>query len=169
MKKPLHTFLLGLLILGALSPVWLLAAEMGTALKPDTLRAEPFADAKTVANLSKNESVEILGKKGAWLNIKTKTKTGWVRILSVKRGAASSSNTVAGVVDVATGRAGTGKVVSTTGIRGLSAEDLKAAKFNEAEVAKMDSYAVSRVDADTFATAGGLITTKLSYFSKGAK
>ena len=64
-------------------------------------------------------------------------------------------------MDVASGRAGTGKVVSTTGVRGLSAEDLKAATFNEAEVKLMESYTTDPIQAQVFAGAGGLKTTSV--------
>jgi hypothetical protein len=72
------------------------------------------------------------------------------------------------VADIASGRSGTGKVVSTTGIRGLSAEELKAAKFNEDEMKKMESNAVSSSDAQSFASAGGLSATQMAYL-KGVK
>ncbi len=150
------------------SPILGLAGDAGTALKTDTIRAEPFADAKTVGSLAKNDAVDILTKKGAWLQIKTKKSAGWVRLLSVKRGASSSANNGKGVIDVASGRAGTGQVVSTTGIRGLSAEDLKAAKFNEEEMKKMESHTLSARDGQSFASAGGLNAVKLAYL-KGAK
>ncbi len=143
-------------------------AEPGTALKADSLRAEPFADAKTTGILNKGDSVDILNKKGAWLQVKKTNTTGWVRLLSVKRGTGSSSGSAKGIVDVATGRAGTGKVVSTTGIRGLSAEELKAAKFNEAEMQKMESYATSAADGQAFASSGGLSASSIKYL-KGAK
>ena len=162
MKKHLK-----LLILYALaSPILGLAGETGTALKLDSLRAEPFADAKTVGSLTKNDSVEILTKKGAWLQVKSKKNTGWVRLISVKRGGASISGS--SVADVASGRTGTGKVVSTTGIRGLSAEELKAAKFNEDEMKKMESHTISASDGQSFASAGGLSATKMTYLT-GAK
>ena len=155
-----------LILLGLLWSAIAFAGEAGTALKADILRAEPFSDARTAGNLNKNDTVDILAKKGAWLQIKTKSASGWVRILSVKRGGASSSTS--SIADIASGRAGTGKVVSTTGIRGLSAEELKAAKFNDAEMKKMDSYAVSANDAQKFASAGGLTSTQLAYL-KGAQ
>ena len=155
-----------LILLSLLLPVIAFAGEAGTALKADILRAEPFADAKTAGNLNKNDAVDILAKKGAWLQVKTKSASGWVRILSVKRGGASVSNS--SVADIASGRAGTGKVVSTTGIRGLSAEELKAAKFNEDEMKKMESHTVSASDAQKFASAGGLSSTQLAYL-KGAQ
>ena len=148
------------------APLLALAGEAGTAIKIDTLRAEPFADAKTSGTLNKGDSVDILSKKGAWLQVKTKSKTGWVRILSVKRGGASASSS--SIADVASGRTGTGKVVSTTGIRGLSAEDLKAAKFNEEEMKKMESHLLTPADGQSFASAGGLTATKIAYL-KGAQ
>ena len=155
-----------LLLIALASPILALGLETGTAIKLDNLRAEPFADAKTIGSLNKNDSVEILGKKGAWLQVKSKKNTGWVRLLSVKRGGASSSGSA--ISDIASGRTGTGKVVSTTGIRGLSAEELKAAKFNEDEMKKMESYAVSEGDGQKFAGAGGLNATSMSYL-KGAQ
>ena len=155
-----------LLLIALASPILVFGADTGTALKMDSLRAEPFADAKTVGSINKNDSVSILTKKGAWLQVKSKSSTGWVRLLSVKRGGASSGGS--NISDIASGRTGTGKVVSTTGIRGLSAEELKAAKFNEDEIKKMDSYAVNASDAQKFATAGGLTSTQLAYL-KGAQ
>lgn len=143
-----------------------LAAETGTALKADTLRAQPFADAKSSGVLIKNEPLEILTKKGAWLQVKTKKSSGWVRLLSVKR--TSTGNALKGTVDVATGRAGTGKVVSTTGIRGLSAEELKSAQFNETEIKKLESLAASKAAAQQFAASGGLSANQTAYL-KGAK
>jgi hypothetical protein len=166
MRHYLKNNLKNCLLIGLAAPILALAGESGTAIKADVLRAEPFADAKTAGNLNKNDAVDILGKKGAWLQVKSKSASGWVRILSVKRGGASGSGN--SVADIASGRAGTGKVVSTTGIRGLSAEELKAAKFNEDEMKKMEKNAVSASDAQSFASAGGLSTTQMAYL-KGAK
>ena len=166
MKHYLQNYLKICLLIGLAAPISALAGEAGTAIKADVIRAEPFADAKTAGNLNKNDAVDILGKKGAWLQVKSKSASGWVRILSVKRGGASSS--ASSIADIASGRASTGKVVSTTGIRGLSAEDLKAAKFNETEMAKMESFGVSAEDAQKFARAGGLRSTQLAYL-KGAQ
>ena len=144
------------------------AAETGIALKADQLRADTFSDAKVVGSVNKNDAVEILNKKGAWLQIKSSGKTGWVRLLTVKRNNTGGNN-VAGVVGVATGRSGTGKVVSTTGIRGLSAEDLKTAQFNEAETKKLESYTVNADDAKQFASNGGLSSRSYAYFTGSAQ
>lgn len=142
------------------------AAETGTVLKADQLRATAFNDGKVVGNVNKNDSVTILNKQGAWLQIKAGSQTGWVRLLTVKRNSSGGGN-VAGAVGVATGRSGTGKVVSTTGIRGLSADDLKTAKFNETEIKKMESYAVSASEAKSFASSAGLNSHSYPYFNGG--
>ncbi|PKO51180.1 MAG: ligand-binding protein SH3 [Betaproteobacteria bacterium HGW-Betaproteobacteria-20] len=149
-----------------------MAAETGSALKNDSIRFEPFADAKIIGKFNRGDKVEILSKKGAWLQVKTTKNTGWVRLLSIKRGSSASGNQAAGALAVASGRAGTGQVVSTTGIRGLSAEELKAAKFNEAEVKAMESYTQSASQGKQFADAGGLQTVtfpNLKAVSGGSK
>lgn len=167
MKTIHYSWLISIILLSVLMPTITLA-ETGTALKADTLRLEPFSDAKTLSTIAKGESVEILSKKGAWLQIKAKKNTGWVRLFSIKRGALTSGNQVKGVVDVASGRAGTGKVISTTGIRGLNAEELKAAKFNEDEIKKLEGYMQTSADAQVFANAGDLKAIQFNYL-KGVK
>jgi hypothetical protein len=139
------------------------AAETGTALKADSLRAEPYADAKTVGSFAKNDKLEILSKQGAWLKVKTPKSTGWVRLLSVKRGTASTGSQTSGVLNVASGRAGTGQIVATTGVRGLSEQELKSAKFNEDEMKKLESLTLNASQGQQFANSGGLKASKFSY------
>ncbi len=139
------------------------AGESGVALKDDNLRKEPYSDAATSGAFKRNDKVEILEKKGAWLKVKVAGGSGWVRMLSVRRGEASKNNEGKGVLNLASGRSGTGQVVATTGVRGLNEEELKAAKFNEAEIKQMESYAASADSARQFAQAGSLQARKLDY------
>lgn len=151
-----------LLITAGLSTLLLtnavIAAETGSALKNDSMRVEPFADAKVAGSFNRGDNLEILKKQGAWLQVKSKKATGWVRLLSVKRSSTGAGNQAAGVLAAASGRAGTGQVVSTTGIRGLSEQDLKAAKFNDLEIKKLESYTQSAEQGSKFARAGNLKT-----------
>lgn len=156
MKLKRNAILIAACFMSALQTPIAMAAETGSALKNDTLRKEPYADAKATGSFTRGESLEIIKKQGAWLQVKTKKSSGWVRLLSVKRGAATSGNQAAGVLAVASGRAGTGQVVSTTGVRGLSEADLKAAKFNEAEIKTLESYTLSADEGRSFANAGNL-------------
>jgi hypothetical protein len=156
-------FILGFLLMSLLLPVMSPAAETGSALKEDVLRKEPYSDALKIGNLARGETLQILDKKGAWLKVKTTKAMGWVRLLSVKKGTAASSNQIKGVWDVASGRAGTGKVVATTGVRGLTEEDLKNARYNEAEIKKMERYTQTTQEGQQFAQKGGLRAIKFSY------
>lgn len=159
MKKSQKFLIAALALLAATAA----AAETGTALKSDSLRAEPYGDAKTVGNIARGDKLDILDKQGAWLKVKSAKASGWVRLLSVKRGALGQSNDAAGVLGLATGRAGTGQVVSTTGVRGLSEEDLKAAKFNEEEWKKLEANRLPAGEAKQFAASGSLKARKLDY------
>ena len=154
--------LLASLFLLALSPAR--AVETGTLIKADTLRAEPFGDAKAVVTLATGVKVDILQKNGGWLQVKSAKGKGWVRMLSVRRGAAAQKPGAAtGVLALASGRAGTGKVVATTGIRGLNEEELKTAAFNEAELKLAESYATKAGDARAFAKLGKLTARPVDY------
>jgi hypothetical protein len=134
------------------------AADPGTALKADELKAEPFRDAKTLGSLASGEKVEILDRQGGWFHVSSAKGRGWVRMLSIRRGdPRKGAGDAAGVFGLASGRAGTGQVVATTGIRGLSEEQLKAARYNEAELRKAESFATSRAEAQKFAAAGKLV------------
>ena len=140
------------------------AQDKGVALKADKLVAEPFADAKQVGSLAKGDAVTILKKSGGWYQVKGKGPQGWVRMLSVRRGeAGKSSNAAKDVAAISTGRTGTGQIVSTTGVRGLSEEELKAAKYNEKELVKAESFVVSKAEAGKFAQKGKLVARAVNY------
>lgn len=142
--------------------------ETGTALKPDDIKAEPFKDAKTVGKIAKGDRVEILARQSGWLQVKAGTKRGWVRMLSVRRGQAAGTDVgkeVGGIAGIATGRAGTGQVVSSTGVRGLSEEELKEAKFDEAELQRAEAFAVAAADAKAFAAQGKLAAREMAFLA----
>lgn len=132
-------------------------AENGIARRATEVRKEPFRDAARVDTLASGTTVRILQKSGGWYRIKSGKVAGWVRMLSIRRDRARSGGLEPDeLMTLATGRAGTGRVVSTTGIRGLGEEELKLARYDEAELVKLDTYAASRAAAKSFAKQGGL-------------
>lgn len=137
-----------------------LAADTGTLTRAETLRLKPFADAKAVAPAASGSKVVIVSRNGGWYQVKAGSKTGWVRMLSVRRSAAASSS-ITGIAAVASGRAGTGKVTTTTGVRGLDSAELATATFDEAQIAKAETYRVDRKSADGFAKAAKLTVRKV--------
>ena len=145
--------------------------EAGVAVKDDVLRAEPFADAKTVGSVAKGTQVGIVKKAGGWYQVQAGKTQGWVRMLSIRRGEATKVDVgkeVSGLAALSSGRAGTGQVVSTTGVRGLNEEELKGTKFNEAQLMKAQSFAASQGDAQDFAAKGRLKVRKFDYLPEPA-
>jgi len=149
------------------------AGESATAIKTDTLRTAPYSDAKNIATLKSGSSVEIIKRQGGWYQIKSSQGSGWIRMLSLRKGAtskASAGSSASSLAGLASGRAGTGKVVSTTGIRGLNEEELKAAHFDEQEVSLAESYLTRRPEAQKFAAKARLKAIQMDYLPepKGA-
>jgi uncharacterized protein YgiM (DUF1202 family) len=140
------------------------AAETATALKATEIKAGPYRDAKTIGSLAKGDKVEILARQGGWYQVKSSKGQGWTRMLNIRRGEARTRRLDTGeLVGLASGRAGTGQVVATTGIRGLNEEELKKAKYNESEIEKVESFATTSDKARKFAAAGKLKAQKLDY------
>jgi len=160
MKTMMHSIIFCTLLLGGVAH----AAESGTTLKNEDIKTEPFRDAKTVATLTAGDKVNILKKDGGWLQVTSAKGKGWVRILSIRKGdERKNSGTASGLASLASGRAGTGKVVATTGIRGLNEEEMKSAKFNETEIKRAESYASSKADAAKYAAQGKLAARAFDY------
>jgi hypothetical protein len=165
MRRP-NTLLGAAILLALLASPALAATESGSTLKADEIKAEPFRDAKAVGNLKVGDPVQIVKRDGAWLQISS-PKKGWVKMLSIRRsGKGATGATLTGVAALASGRAGTGKIVSTTGIRGLNEEELKNAKFNEKEVKAVESYTVSKAEAEKFAAQGRLKARQVPYLEE---
>jgi len=162
MRRTLMFFLAGLAVF-IIAGVCM-AAESGSALKPDEIKAEPFRDAKTVGMLAAGDKVDIVKREGGWFMISS-PKKGWVRMLSIRRGGGGPAPGVkaSSITALATGRAGTGKVVSSSGVRGLNEEDLKNAHFDEKELKLDESYAASRKDAEKFAAKARLKARSVDY------
>jgi len=152
------------IVLFALLTMTAFAAETGSVIRAEGIKVEPFRDAKTIASLSVGDKVEIVKKDGGWLQIKSPKGKGWVHMLNVrKEGMRKYSDDIGGLLGMASGRAGTGKVVGTTGIRGLDEVELKAAKYNETELNLLESYAINRTEAQLFAIQGQLAARKFDY------
>jgi len=143
------------------------AVETGSAIKADEIKSEPYRDAKTVGSLAAGDKVTIIKREGGWMMISDPEK-GWVRMLSIRRGSTASApgTKASGIFDLASGRAGTGQVVASTGIRGLNEEELKNAKFNEKELKLAESFIVKKNEAEQFAAKALLKARSVAYLSE---
>ena len=132
-------------------------AASGTTLRDEKLYSEPSASAKVAGTVAKGASVNILAKQGGWLRVSSGKTTGWLRLLSVRTGAGGAGGVGVGdVVGAATTKSDPSRVVAVAGLRGLNEEDLKQAKFNADELARLEGLSVSAAQARAFAGQSGL-------------
>jgi hypothetical protein len=139
------------------APAAAVSSALGTVLRAEKLYSEPASTSKVTASVAKGASVEILGKQAGWLRVKAGRQSGWIRLLSVRAGSGGLGGAGVGdVVGAATTRSDPTRVVAVAGLRGLNDEDLKQAKFNAEELARMDAQSVSATQVRTFASQAGL-------------
>jgi hypothetical protein len=148
--------LLLMIMLGGLLWPCAALAEPATMSRADRLLEKPFSDARVLGSLTGGQALDVVRRDGAWYQVKAAGKLGWVRMLNVRRTAGAAVASSGSLAQVATGRAGTGQIVATTGVRGLGEETLRAAPFNEAAVAAAERYRVSAADAERTARAAGV-------------
>lgn len=143
------------------------AGESGYLVRATALKAKPFSDADTLATLPDQAKVEVLSRKFSWMLIKAEAGTGWVKMLSVRLSApvtapkSDEDGSLGKIFNLAT----TGKSGSTvtTGVRGLSEEQLKNATPNPEAFKILQGYAVNKEGAQNFAAVGQLKTEKVDY------
>ena len=137
-------------------------AASGTVLRTDKLYSQPSATASVAGSVAKGASVNVLAKQGGWLRVAAGNTTGWMRLLSVRVGAGGLSGSGLGdVVGAATTKSDPSRVVAVAGLRGLNEEDLKQAKFNADELARLEALSVSAAQARNFAGQSGLATVNV--------
>ena len=147
---PVSTFLLCI----SAASAW---ATPGTVLRNEKLYSQPSSGSAVAASVAKGTSINILSKQGGWLRVTSGRTTGWIRLLSVRAGEGGVGG--AGVGDVlgaATTRSDPSRVVAVAGLRGLNDEDLKQAKFNAEELARLNGWQATPSQAQTFASQSGL-------------
>ena len=140
------------------------AQEQAVLERDAALLTEPRNGAAVVAQVKQGSSAEVIARKGAWVNLRTAAGTGWlfsfnVRFLAPGAAPAASAPSRPSVATAPPQR----RVTATIGIRGLDAEDLKAARYNDAQMRLLDSYAASRQDAESAAQATGLAPARVDY------
>jgi hypothetical protein len=147
------------------------ARETGTTRSAVDLMATPYRDAKQAGQLPTNTTVNILERRGGWLRISAQGKSGWARLHQVRAGegpeAKNTGGGLAALKNVSqTGRSGSQGIVATTGIRGLSAEELKSAKPNPKGVESMEAYRANDNTAREFARSAGLKEKDVPFLNK---
>lgn len=155
------------------------AAQAETALTSRTtqLQEQAQSDAATLASLPEDTRVEVLGRKGAWSQVKSASgQTGWVRMMNLKpeaggaqQAAPASANPLGALGSLLSSGRTSNTATVTTGVRGLSEEDLQNAQANPAEAEKMQKYAVDKDAAQAFAQRNKITPNKVEYLPEPAQ
>ena len=153
-------------LLAALAAVAPAAAQQVTVERDTALHSEPNLGSSQVTQLKQGATGEVIGKQGAWLNLKTPGGSGWlfsfnVRFQRQQAGAGDSgASSTAGRLF---GSRRSASVTSTIGIRGIEEEDLKQASFNADQMKRLESYAATKEAAERRAHATGLAPASVEY------
>ena len=140
------------------------AATSGTAaklMKVDDLRSSPEMASQIVTTLKLGTEVKMLERKGFWQKVETPQGAGWLKLSSLKL--ATGESATAGLAAITTGRGATGNLVSTSGTRGLSAEEMLAAQPDEKTYEAVQARPITLKDAEIFAAAGKLEPRTVEY------
>ena len=142
-------------------------AETGTVLKPTEVRNQPLGSAEVLAKLAAKDTVEITARQGAWAGITTSGGVaGWARILNLRTGSGLPGNDGGSSLVMAYRTGSSGTAVST-GVKGLSGEELMSASANHADLQLLDGYAVDGNQARQFAAQVPLAAQKVAYLEQG--
>lgn len=140
-------------------------AAVGTIINDAELRTRPKLDAKAGPEVESGTRVEILDTQGGWIEVKTpEGLRGWLRLMNVRPGetkhwsetVTSSVGSVGAVV-----RTAATDSTATTGIRGISKQELENATPDFEEVKLLDRFQVSAAEAEKFSRASKIRQQKL--------
>ena len=145
-------------------------AEPALTSRATDLLAQPQSDAGKLASLAENDRVEVLRRSGAWSEVKTGMgQAGWVRMMHLKPASAAtgkpaaSSNPAGALANLLGSGRSTNNATVTTGVRGLTKEELQSARANPEEFKKMQRNAVASSAGQEFSRRNKLAPTQLGY------
>lgn len=134
-----------------------LAAEQGFTNRATELKERGAADSATLATLPENTPVKVVARGGGWTHVEADGKSGWVRVFHLRFPGTAETSSTAGSGLASLGSAlGFGAKneqarLASTGIRGLSTEDVKNASPDPEALARMQSFRADRPSAERFA------------------
>jgi hypothetical protein len=147
------------------------AQEQAFVNRSTELKERGAADARTLATLSENTAVKVLERGGAWTRIDAGGQQGWVRVYHLRfpvvaeQGKAGGGNPLASITSaLGFGRERErGATIATTGVRGLSEEELKNASPDNEALRRLQSFRADKPEAQRFARDGRLAESNVDY------
>ena len=152
------------LMLAAL-PFVAAAQERAFTNRATDLKERAATESKTIAALPQETPVKVLARGGGWTQVEATGQQGWVRVFHLRFPAVaeastsgSAGTTLAGIGSaLGLGRPAPRAPLASTGVRGLSPEDLKNADPNPEALRRLESWRADRAAAEGFAREGKLV------------
>jgi hypothetical protein len=165
-------FVIGLLALPA--------AAQGQAFtnRATDLKEQASAESRTLASLPESAEVKVLARGGGWTRVEAGGQAGWVRVFHLRfptTATTESAGTGGGFLSGLTSAIGGGRprsqstTIATTGVRGLSPEELKNASPDGEALRRMQSYRADTGSAERFAREGRLAAVNIDYDERDRK
>lgn len=154
------------------------AQEQAFTNRSTELKERGAAEARTLGTLTDGTEVKVIMRGGGWTQVEAGAQKGWVRVFHLRFPAtAETSSSSGGALSGLTSALGFGRktsqqaTIATTGIRGLSPEDLKNASPDTVALAKAQSYRADKPAAERFARDGRLAAVAVEYkeYKEGAR
>ena len=151
-------------LLGLATSAW--AQEQAFTNRSTELKDKAAPEAATLKTLPENTELKVLQRSGGWTRVDAGGQQGWVRVFHLRFPATTETSSGGGLSSLSSAL-GFGRqksqttTIATTGIRGLSPEDLKNANPDTAALAKAQSYRSDKPTAERYAREGKLATTKV--------
>lgn len=137
-----------------------LAADSGSMIRASSLNAAPDAASQNLGIIRGTTEVDILERDGGWYRVQTADgRSGWVRMANVRLGAvaeAEEESSFWGSLFSFGSNRSTRTATATTGIRGLSEEEINAAVPDESAVARLENWRSNAREAQRHAGEAGL-------------
>jgi hypothetical protein len=161
-----------LVLLTALLPLAAMAQDQAFTNRSTELKDRAASDARTVSTLPENTAVKVMARGGGWTRVDAAGQQGWVRVFHLRFPTtvdSSASTSAGGGLSSLTSALGFGRqktqqaTIATTGIRGLSPEDLKNASPDPEALRRMLSFRADKASADRFARDGKLAAVQIDY------
>jgi hypothetical protein len=131
------------------------APTPATVVRETELKTQPSLDARTLATLPVRTAVTIIDRRDGWFEVVREETRGWVRLLHVSSQPPGTHGPIPPELEraahIATGRAGGGNIVVTTGTRGLTVEELRQAGSNFEELRRMETLGADPARAEDYA------------------
>jgi hypothetical protein len=145
-----------------------LAKEEAFTVRPTEIKEQPFSDAVTRVKIAENIKVEVLLRKGSWMQISAPGANGWIKMLSVRfeignPSAGKDNSELKSIYNLAT--TGNSGSTVTTATRSFDDKQFKQNNPNPQSLASMQSFALSKADAQKFSQMGKLQPHSLGYLS----